>query len=171
MLMLGLMLAVVAGAALLGAIASGLGAQQEHRGAADLAALAGAETMRVAQPRLFEPAEIDRGVANPRHLERHAYLALARHAAITTARRNGARHIAVAFPDAAALAPTRIAVTITDPMSVAGRKVVGAVRAVAEVAPVSCLRLAGTCRASTAVRSRSVRASACARTSRWPSIA
>ncbi len=64
-LALGLMLAVVAGAALLGAIAAGLGAQQEHRGAADLAALAGAETMRVAQPRLFEPAQLDRGVAEP----------------------------------------------------------------------------------------------------------
>jgi soluble lytic murein transglycosylase-like protein len=135
MVMLGVMLAVIAGAALLGALAAGLGAQQEHRGAADLAALAGAETMRVAQPRLFQPAELDRGVANPRHLERPAYLALARRAAVTTARRNGAQHIAVAFPDGSALAPTRIAVTITDPIAVAGRKVVGAVRAVAEVAP------------------------------------
>jgi soluble lytic murein transglycosylase-like protein len=137
MLMLGMMLAVVAGSALLGAIASGLGAQQEHRGAADLAALAGAETMRVAQPRLFEPAELDPGVANPRHLERSDYLALARRAATATARRNGARHIAVAFPGAATLAPTRIAVTITDPLSVAGHKVAGVVRAVAEVAPVT----------------------------------
>jgi hypothetical protein len=137
MLMLGVMLAVVAGAALLGVIASGLGAQQEHRGAVDLAALAGAETMRVAQPRLFEPAELDRGVVNPRHLERSAYLALARRAAIITAQRNGAHRIAVAFPDASALAPTRIAVTITDPVAVAGREVVGAVRAVAEVAPVT----------------------------------
>ncbi len=135
MLMLGVMLAVVAGAALLGMIAAGLGTQQEHRGAADLAALAGAETMRVAQPRLFEPVELDRGVANPRHLERRAYLALARRGAIMTARSNGARDIAVAFPDAAALAPTRIAVTINDPVSVAGREVVRAVRAVAEVAP------------------------------------
>jgi hypothetical protein len=135
--MLGLMLAVVAGAALLGAGAFGLGAQQEHRGAADLAALAGAETMRVAQPRLFEPAELARGVVNPQHLERPAYLALARRAAVATAQRNGAHRIAVAFPDASALAPTRIAVTITDPVSVAGRKVVGAVRAVAEVAPFS----------------------------------
>ncbi len=135
--MLGLMLAVVAGAALLGAVAFGLGAQQEHRGAADLAALAGAETMRVAQPRLFEPAELDRGVANPRHLERSAYLALARQAAAATARRNGASHIAVAFPDASALAPTRIAVTITDPVSVVGRHVAGTVRAVAELAPVT----------------------------------
>jgi soluble lytic murein transglycosylase-like protein len=135
MLMLGLMLAVIAGAALLGAIASGLGARQEHRGAADLAALAGAEAMRAAQPRLFEPAELDRGVANPRHLERSAYLALARRAAIITARRNGAQRIAVGFPDASALAPTRIAVTIADPVAVAGRTVAGAARSVAEVAP------------------------------------
>jgi soluble lytic murein transglycosylase-like protein len=137
MLMLGLMLAVVAGAVLLGSIAAGLGAQQEHRGAADLAALAGAEAMRVAQPRLFEPAELDHGVANPRHLERPAYLALARRAATATARRNGAHRIAVTFPDAPALAPTRVAVTITDPVSVAGHRVAGAARAVAEVAPVT----------------------------------
>jgi Transglycosylase SLT domain/D-alanyl-D-alanine carboxypeptidase len=135
--MLGVMLAVITGAALLGAIASGLGARQEHRGAADLAALAGAETMRVAQRRLFEPAELDQGVTNPRHLERSDYLALARRAATATARRNGAQRIAVAFPDASALAPTRIAVTITDPVAVAGRKVAGAVRAVAEVSPVT----------------------------------
>jgi len=137
MLMLGVMLAMVAGAALLGALASGLGTHQQHRGAADLAALAGAEAMRVAQPRLFEPAELDHGVANPRHLERLAYLALARRAAIVTARRNGAHRIAVAFPDATALAPTRIAVTITDPVRVAGQEVTGAARAVAEVAPVT----------------------------------
>jgi soluble lytic murein transglycosylase-like protein len=137
MLMLGTMLAVIAGAALLGAMASGLGVQQEHRGTADLAALAGAEAMRVAQPRLFEPAELDRGVANPRHLERPAYLALARRAALATARRNGAHHVTVAFPDARALAPTRIAVTIADPMHVAGRELTGAARAVAEVAPVT----------------------------------
>jgi hypothetical protein len=135
MLMLGVMLAVIAGATLLGALAAGLGARQEHRGAADLAALAGAETMRVAQPRLFEPVELDRGVANPRHLERPAYLALARRVATATARRNGAHRIAVAFPDAAALAPTRIAVTITDPVAVAGREVVRPARAVAEIAP------------------------------------
>ena len=135
MLMLGVMLAVIAGATLLGVIAAGIATQQEHRGAADLAALAGAEAMRVAQPRLFEPAELDRGLTNPRHLERPAYLALARRAATATARRNGAHRIAVAFPDASALAPTRIAVTVTDPVAVAGREVVRAVRAVAEVAP------------------------------------
>ena len=79
--------------------------------------------MRVAQPRLFEPAVLDDGVPNPRHLERAAYLELARAAAAATARENGARGADVAFPDATALAPTRIAVAI------------GGARAVAEVAP------------------------------------
>jgi hypothetical protein len=93
--------------------------------------------MRVAQPRLFEPVELDQGVPNPRHLERAAYLAIARRTALATARRNGAHAVAVAFPDATALAPTRIAVTITDPIRVAGRKVTRAARAVAEIAPVT----------------------------------
>ena len=171
MLMLGVMVAVVAGAALLGAIASGLGAQQEHRGAADLAALAGAEAMRVAQPRLFEPAELDHGVANPRHLERPAYLAVARRAALATAHRNGAHRIAVAFPDASALAPTRIAVTITDPVSVPGARWSARCGQSPRWRPSACRRLAATYRASTAARLRSVRASACVLMSHWPSIA
>jgi soluble lytic murein transglycosylase-like protein len=136
-LLVGLLLAVVAGATLLGILAGGIGTHQEHRGAADLAALAGAEAMRVAQPRLFEPAELAHGVPNPRHLERAAYLALARRVAITTARRNDARHIAVSFPEASALAPGRIAVEIADPIRVAGREVTATARAVAELAPVT----------------------------------
>jgi hypothetical protein len=133
--LLGLLLSIVVGAAVLAALAAGIGAHQERRGAADLAALAGAEAMRVAQPRVFEPAELDQGVPNPRHLERSSYLALARRAALATARRNGARNVAVDFPDGAAtLAPTRIAVTITDPIRVAGRHITPAARAVAEVA-------------------------------------
>lgn len=135
MLVLALLLSLVLGAVLLAALAAGLGAHQERRGVADLAALAGAEAMRVAQPRLFEPPTLDRGVPNPRHLERAAYLALARRAALATARRNGAREVSVAFPDADALAPTRIAVTVSDPVRVAGRRVDRPARAVAEVAP------------------------------------
>jgi hypothetical protein len=136
LLLLGVLLAVLVGAGVLGALARGLGAHQQQRGAADLAALAGAEAMRVAQPRLFEPAELDRGVPNPQHLERAAYLALGRSAALATARRNGATAIAVAFPDADALAPNRIAVTVRDPVRIAGHDVAGEARAVAEIAPV-----------------------------------
>jgi hypothetical protein len=128
--------AVLVGAAALGTIARGLGDHQAHRGAADLAALAGADAMRVAQPRLFEPAELD-GAPNPRHLERPAYLALARRAALETARRNGAREVAVSFPDATALAPTRIAVRVTDAISAVGREVRDDATAVAELVPVT----------------------------------
>lgn len=122
-LLLGSLVLAITVASVLAAFLAGIGERQERRGAADLAALAGAEAMRVAQPRLFEPALLDDGVANPRHLERAAYLALARDVAQRTARANGARDAAIAFPDATALAPTRIAVAI------------GTVRAVAEVAP------------------------------------
>jgi soluble lytic murein transglycosylase-like protein len=137
LLLLGVLLAVLAGAGLLGALAHGLAVHQDHRGAADLAALAGAEAMRVAQPRLFEPAELDRGVPNPRHLERAAYLDLGRRTALQTARRNGARRVTVTFPAADALAPTRIAVSVRDPIRAAGRDVAEDARAVAEIAPVT----------------------------------
>jgi soluble lytic murein transglycosylase-like protein len=135
--MLGLLMVLIIGASLLGALAAGIGRHQAQRGAADLAALAGAEAMRIAQPRVFEPAELDDGVPNPRHLERAAYLALARRAALKTARRNGAQKVDIAFPDATALAPTRIAVTITDPVRVAGREIARPARAVAEIATVT----------------------------------
>jgi hypothetical protein len=130
-----IMTAVLLGAGALGTIARALGDHQQHRGAADLAAVAGAEAMRVAQPRLFEPATID-GLVNPRHLERPAYLALARRAAIETARRNGARAVTISFPDGTALAPTRIAVRIADAIRAAGRDVGDDAAAVAELAPV-----------------------------------
>ncbi len=134
-LLLALLVSLVVGGALLVSLAQGIGTHQERRGAADLAALAGAEAMRVAMPRVFEPAELDQGVPNPRHLERAEYLRLAERAASATARRNGAHHVSVTFPDAeAALAPTRIAVAIADPLKVAGRTVAEPARAVAEVA-------------------------------------
>src|SRR4051794_23883953 len=131
-----IMLGVLLAAGALGTIARALGDHQAHRSAADLAALAGAEAMRIAQPRLFEPPEVD-GTRNPQHLERPAYLALARHAAIETARRNGAGHVTVTFPDATAMAPTRIAVRITDAVRAAGHDVGDAASAVAELAPVA----------------------------------
>jgi soluble lytic murein transglycosylase-like protein len=136
LLLLGVLLAVLFGAGVLGQVARGIGRHQDHRGIADLAALAGAEAMRVAQPRLFEPAVLDDGRPNPRHLERAAYLELGRRAALATAARNGARDVSVAFPDATALAPMRVAVMVGDAIDVAGRTVAEHARAVAEIAPV-----------------------------------
>ncbi|WP_445151673.1 lytic transglycosylase domain-containing protein [Baekduia sp. Peel2402] len=137
-LLLALLLSLVLGGALLAALAMGIGVHQERRGVADIAALAGAEAMVAAQPRVFEPVELDRGVPNPRHLERAQYLAIARRIAFQTAQRNGAERVAVTFPDGEEqLAPTRIAVTVEDPMEVAGREVKRPARAVAEIAVVA----------------------------------
>lgn len=137
-LLLALILSLVLGGALLAALAMGIGVHQERRGVADIAALAGAEAMVAAQPRVFEPAELDRGVPNPRHLERSEYLAIARRVAAQTARRNGAEDVVVSFPGGEEqLAPARIAVTVADPIAVAGHEVARPARAVAEIGVVA----------------------------------
>jgi soluble lytic murein transglycosylase-like protein len=123
------MVAVLVGAVIFGSIARGVGAEGERQRAADLAALAAGHAMHAAYPRLFEPPSIG-GRANPRHLEVGAYRALARAAATDTARRNGMRHVDVAFPDAEAFAPVRVAVTVR-----------AVVRADAELAPPDTLGL------------------------------
>jgi soluble lytic murein transglycosylase-like protein len=114
-LMLGAMAALVLGAVILGALGQALGARSGAQRAADLAAISGARAMRDAYPRLFEPALLRRGVPNPRHLSRDAYLALGRAAAVDGARRNGATldPARVTFPDGSSFAPTRISVTLT----------------------------------------------------------
>ncbi|MDX6666220.1 MAG: hypothetical protein QOG68_2426 [Solirubrobacteraceae bacterium] len=134
-LLLAALLVVVIGAIVAGAIAHGIGTRSDEQRAADLGALAGARAMRSAYPRLFEPPLID-DRPNPSHLDRGAYLALGASAARTTAARNGAHRIAVGFPGADPLAPTRIRVAVADPIEVkgAGRAAVR-VSADAELAP------------------------------------
>jgi len=134
-LVLGVAMALLVGALVLGSIARGMGAQSEQQRAADLAALAGARAMHDAYSRLFEPATLGRR-ANPMHFERAAYLARGREAATETARRNDARDVAVSFPDAATFAPVRIRVTVRDPIEVGdGERVAAGARAEAELAP------------------------------------
>jgi hypothetical protein len=133
LLLVAAMCAALVAALVLGGIARGLGAKGRNQQAADLAALGGARSMRADYDRLFAPAVVD-GAPNPRHLERAAYLAAARARAIAVARLNGARRVAVAFPEGSAFAPTRIRVTVRDPavVEVAGRRRSAAVVAVAE---------------------------------------
>ena len=133
LLLVGAMAAVLVGAFVLGAIARGVGVQGRDQRAADLGALAGARAMRAVYYRLFEPAAV-RDVSNPRHLTRGEYLQRGRSAALETARRNGARDVAVAFPDGDEIAPVRIRVTVSDParVSAGGRRVEAPVRAMAE---------------------------------------
>jgi hypothetical protein len=138
-LVLGVAMALLVGALVLGAIAQRIGAQGTRQRAADLAALAGARAMHEAYPRLFE-APVVGGRRNAAHLERAAYLALGRGAATATARRNGASRVAVAFPDAATLAPVRVRVEVRDGIDAVGGERVRA-RAEAELAPPAELAL------------------------------
>ena len=130
--------AVLVGVVVLGSAARGVAREAAAQRAADLAALAGARAMHVATPRLFEPPEID-GVANPRHLDRAAFLALAREAAVGVAEANGADGAAVRFPDGDSFAPMRIRVGVRAVVEVrrndARRRTAVAVAAEAEVAP------------------------------------
>ncbi len=143
LLLVAAMCAALVAAFVLGGIARGLGAVGRDQQAADLAALAGARAMRASYDRLFAPAFVGR-VPNPRHLERGAYLARARAAALATAHANGASRVEVSFPDGATFAPTRIRAAVADPaaVEVGGRRRSAAVRAVAEaeLAPAAASR-------------------------------
>ena len=131
LLTLGGLVALLLGAAVLAAIASGLTGRGEQQRAADLAALAAARAMAVAYPRVFEPAQVA-GRPNPGHLEKEEYLELARRAAEAVARDNGLRDITVAFPGAASTAPLRVRVGVLDALD-GGDGISGRVRAEAEV--------------------------------------
>jgi Putative Flp pilus-assembly TadE/G-like len=82
LLVLGVVGAVLVGAALLFAFGNALGAKSRHQRAADLAAISAAQVMRDLYPRLFEPPFIDPDVPNPRHLEEAKYPELAGAAAV-----------------------------------------------------------------------------------------
>lgn len=121
------LLTVVAGTAvaMIGAAATGAGRLAR---AADLAAVSAARSLRDDYPRLFVPARLPGGGANPRHLTDSEHRARARAAAVAAARANGAgaARVAVRFPDPG-FAATRVRVAL------AGRPpgATGAVRAVA----------------------------------------
>ncbi len=135
LVLLGAMSVVLVAAFVLGGLARGLGAKGRDQRAADLAALGGVRAMRDDYDRLFAPASFG-GEPNPQHLDRAAYLARARAAALATARRNGAEQIEVAFPDGSSIAPTRVRVTVGDPavVRVAGLTRTAPVTASAEAA-------------------------------------
>jgi Transglycosylase SLT domain/D-alanyl-D-alanine carboxypeptidase/Putative Flp pilus-assembly TadE/G-like len=101
LLVLGVLAALLAGTIILFALGQAYGAKSRHQRAADLAAVSAAQVMRRNYSRLFEPAFLERGVPNPRHLSNADYLALARAAAVRGARRNGVARAAVqvSFPD------------------------------------------------------------------------
>src|SRR5215207_6206007 len=113
LLLLGVLAAVLAGVSVLFGFGQALGARGHAQRAADLAAVSAAQVMRRSYARLFEPAFLEDGVPNPRHLSNGAYLSLARAAALRGARRNGAsaQGVVVEFRDGG-FAPTRVTVAL-----------------------------------------------------------
>jgi Transglycosylase SLT domain/D-alanyl-D-alanine carboxypeptidase/Putative Flp pilus-assembly TadE/G-like len=113
LLFLGLLSVLLAGTLVLFAFGQALGTKGKHQRAADLAAVSAAQVMRRHYGRLFEPAFLEDGAPNPRHLANPAYLALAEAAARRGARRNGVSsgRVRVVFP-VAGFAPTRVKVVV-----------------------------------------------------------
>lgn len=132
-LLVGALLAVLAGAVILGTVASGLGAVNDRQRAADLAALSAARQMRADYGRLFEPPRLD-GRPNTRALPKPAYLARAVAAARATAARNGRFAVSVTFPDGRTFAPVLVRATVRAAVVVriAGHRHEARVEAVAE---------------------------------------
>ena len=113
LLFLGVLAALLAGTLVLFAFGQAYGAKSKHQRAADLAAISAAQVMRDLYPRLFEPAFIEPGVPNRRHLEETEFRALAVAAAVRGAERNGvhlrASHVSFG---GTGFAPTRVTVRV-----------------------------------------------------------
>jgi hypothetical protein len=90
--------------------------------------------MRESYVRLFEPPVVD-GRANPRHLEKQAYLRLGRAAAVRIAAANGGPDAVVTFPDEDTIAPVRLGVAVERRLEIGGREVRMRARAEAELVP------------------------------------
>ena len=89
LLALGGAFALIAAALALVAIAGAVTGKGRVQRAADLAAISAARSMRDDLPRLLSPPTLPNGLPNPRHIEKAAYLARARAAALDAARANG----------------------------------------------------------------------------------
>lgn len=128
-LLVGGLVGVLIAVFIAGAVARAVGRDAAAQRAADLAAVAGAKAMHAHYDRLFEPAFIDEA-PNPRHLEKDAYLALGRAAALQVAKANDAPSATVSFPDGQTIGPVRIRVAVRDVVTAGERE--ATIRATAE---------------------------------------
>lgn len=115
LLALGGAFALIVAALALVAIAGAITGKGRAQRAADLAAISAARSMRDDLTRLLAPPTLPNGLPNPAHMEKPAYLARARAAAIDVARGNGVapRRLEVSFPDLASFAPLRARAIVT----------------------------------------------------------
>jgi hypothetical protein len=119
-LALGGAFALIAAALALVAIAGAVTGKGRVQRAADLAAISAARSMRDDLSRLLSPPTLPNGLPNPLHIEKAAYLARARAAAIDAARANGvgATRLRLEFPDAASFAPLRTRASVVAGLAV-----------------------------------------------------
>jgi hypothetical protein len=130
---------LIAAALALVAIAGAMVGKGRAQRAADLAAISAARSMRDDLPRLLSPATLPNGVANPRHIEKGAYLERARLAALAAAKANGVAptHLGVSFPDQSSFAPVRIRAVVLAKLELGDRPPTVEASAVAEAGAAS----------------------------------
>jgi hypothetical protein len=130
---------LIAAALALVAIAGAMVGKGRAQRAADLAAISAARSMRDDLPRLLSPATLPSGAANPRHIEKGAYLDRARLAALAAAKANGvpAARLGVSFPDRSSFAPVRIRAVVLARLEVGERPATVEASAVAEAGAAS----------------------------------
>jgi hypothetical protein len=135
-LALGGALALLAGALALVAIAGAVTGKGRVQRAADLAAVSAARSMRDDLPRLLAPPELPNGLPNPTHIDKVAYLARARTAAVGAGEANGVApdRLRVTFPDRASFAPVRAKAVVVAPLEVGTERARVEASAVAEAA-------------------------------------
>ncbi|MEX2107146.1 MAG: transglycosylase SLT domain-containing protein [Solirubrobacterales bacterium] len=127
---------LLAGAVVLVAIAGAITGKGRVQRAADLAAISAARSMRDDLSKLLAPPTLPNGLPNPAHLDKLAYLARARAAALDAGRANGVdpARLRISFPDEASFAPVRAKAVVVARLEVgAGQREVEA-SAVAEAA-------------------------------------
>jgi len=114
LLALGGAFALIVAALALVAIAGAVTGKGRAQRAADLAAISAARSMRDDLPRLLVPPKLPNGLPSPEHIEKTAYLARARAAAVGVAKANevAAARLRVSFPDETSFAPVRVEVEV-----------------------------------------------------------
>ena len=131
---------LLAAALALVAIAGAVTGKGRVQRAADLTAISAVRSMRDDLPRLLAPARLPNGLPNPIHLDKVAYLARARAAAIDAARANGVEpgRARIEFPDAESFAPVRARALVLAELEVGeGRQSVAASALAEAAAPLS----------------------------------
>jgi hypothetical protein len=135
-LVIGGIFVLLAGALALVAIAGAVTGKGRVQRAADLVAISAVRSMRDDLPKLLSPAKLANGLPNPAHLDKAAYLARARAAAIAASKANGVdpSRLRLSFPDSSSFAPVRARASVVARLEAGVKRVAVEASALAEAA-------------------------------------